>query len=68
MLHKLLIAVFNTAQRLKMLKEEVKLFNKRLKLVTESVWLLTEKNKQKENVFFSNNYICHLRSTKSSEN
>ena len=28
-----------------MLKEEVKLFNKELKLVTESVWLSTEENK-----------------------
>ena len=36
-LHKLLTAVFNTAQRLKMLKEEVELFNKGIKLVTESV-------------------------------
>ena len=36
-LHKLSTAVFNTAQRLKMLKEEVELFNKGIKLVTESV-------------------------------
>ena len=29
-----------------MLKEEVELFNKGIKLVTEPVWLLTEKNRQ----------------------
>ena len=44
-LHKLFTAVFNTAQELKMLKEEVKLFNKEINLVTESVWLLIEKNR-----------------------
>ena len=44
-LHKLSTAVFNTAQGLKMLKEEVELFNKGIKLVTEPVWLSTEKNR-----------------------
>ena len=44
-LHKLPTAVFNKAQGLKMLKEEVKLFNKGIKLVTEPVWLSTEKNR-----------------------
>ena len=29
-----------------MLKEEVELFNKEIKLVTESVWLSTEKNRE----------------------
>ena len=46
MLYKLSTAVFNTAQGLKMLKEEVELFNKEIKLVTEPVWLSTEKNRQ----------------------
>ena len=51
MLFKLPTAVFNTAQGMKMLKEEVKLFNKAIKLVTESVWLLTEKNRQNKMYF-----------------
>ena len=46
MLHTLPTAVFNTAQGLKMLKEEVELFNKGIKLVTEPIWLSTEKNRQ----------------------
>ena len=36
-LYKLFIAVFNTEEELEILKEEIKLFNKELKLVIKSV-------------------------------
>ena len=45
-LHELLIKIFQGKEGLKMLKEEVELFNKELKLVKEPVWLSTEENRQ----------------------
>ena len=45
-LYKLSTATFQNKEGLKLLKNEVELFNKELKLVTEPVWLSTEENRQ----------------------
>ena len=44
-LYELPTAIFNNKEGLKLLHTEVKVFNKELKLVTESVWLSTEENR-----------------------
>ena len=45
-LYELPTATFQNKEGLKLLKDEVELFNKELKLVTEPVWLSTEENRQ----------------------
>ena len=45
-LHELPTDTFQNKEGLKLLKDEVELFNKKLKLVSEPVWLSTEENRQ----------------------